>query len=287
MEEDKLIKLNNSEIKEHLLNLLLSFDEFCKKNNINYFLSGGTLLGAVRHQGFIPWDDDVDLMMVRCEYEKLKKAIVDNENFQIKYYINDQSYFYPFIKVIDPNIFVRDQNYIRYEDNKVSSYYNLFIDIFPIDGISKYKIFQRIKFARIALNKKLSKVSLLKYNWVSKEINIVVRSIVQILFYPVIVITRLAGHAYFLNKIESIAKKHPFDKSEYVAACTGLNGLKEVISKQELNSSYELSFENHLFKVPVGARTYLSNLYGDYMQLPPEEQRKTHFNGEIYKVDKS
>jgi len=82
-------------------------------------------------------------------------------------------------------------------------------------------------------------------------------------------------------------KKHPFDKSEYVAACTGLNGLKEVISKQELNSSYELSFENHLFKVPVGARTYLSNLYGDYMQLPPEEQRKTHFNGEIYKVDKS
>ncbi len=285
-DKSKLRKLNLKETQEELLDLLLKFDSFCKEHKINYFLSGGTLLGAIRHQGFIPWDDDIDLMIPRMEYEKLKR-ILNKTNTPVinpKHYTNDDKYFFPYLRIVEPSVFVKMPFYNRYNPKKVSENLNLFIDIFPIDGVPKLKLLQKFLFLRIKYLRKFAKSSLIRVDWFGDD-ETFVRKIGKFIFVPVILLCRIFGHKFFLDKIENLIKRADFEKAEFVAACTGINGTKEIMSKKAVENYIDVQFEKYSFKAPQGYDEYLSNLYGNYMELPPEDKRISHFDGLVFKVE--
>ena len=121
-----------TECKKIEIEILDYVTELCNKNNLTYFLGGGTLLGAVRHKGFIPWDDDVDIMMPREDYDKLAQVIsnIDNNRFLYLNYKDNNDYYYPFAKVVDKRTKVKELDCKEIKDLGV------YIDIFPIDNVS-------------------------------------------------------------------------------------------------------------------------------------------------------
>ena len=124
-------KLNSDEVKKIELQLLLKFDELCKKHDLQYSLCGGTLLGAIRHKGFIPWDDDIDVMMPRDDFEKLLKLEKTQASDQVEKLVSWKSgkSIYPFIKMINTKTVLKE----KYLDKEYTT--GVWIDIFPIDGM--------------------------------------------------------------------------------------------------------------------------------------------------------
>jgi len=286
LDTSKLRRLDAEETKGKLLELLIKFDSFCKEHELRYFLSGGTLLGAVRHKGFIPWDDDIDVMMPRPDYNKLKALTAEMEQEKAGIYAfdytNEPSYFYPFLKVVDPHVFIVPQLYERYRPSIVPDYYNLFLDVFPLDGIAENKFRQFLFFLRFRTYKKLITLSIRRVGYLFSGSNIFFRIIKTILLTPPILISRLFGHVYFLRKIETLSTKVDFDESRLAGAIVGMHGKKELLDKSQFNETVKLEFENLFFNAPVGYEQYLKSIYGDYMRLPPEKDRLTHLAGEIY-----
>ena len=261
--------LNNDEIKQTELNILVYFDGFCKKNNIRYSLAGGTLLGAVRHKGFIPWDDDIDVCMPRLDYEKFVKLY---KNIPRERYILRENM--PFIKLVDSN--TRIDN--KYTNADVAD--GLWIDIFPVDGLPAdlnevYKIYRAENFYR-----KLFMLGYAKYGRGKSLFK-------KIFKIPLIGLVKIIGNDYFKHKIEKIARKYDYNSSEYVGAITwGLYGVGEKMKKSEFERFIFLKFEGHKFPAFSCWDSYLKGLYKDYMKLPPIEKRKTHDMVAYYIDDK-
>ena len=131
---------NLSEIKKIELDILRAFRSFCEKNSLRYFLAYGTLLGAVRHGGFIPWDDDIDVAMPRTDYERFLKEFRD-ERYEV-YDLSKKGYFYPFAKLCDTTT-------VLIEEMSVKNSIGVYIDIFPMDGIADNDQSQHSKAKRL------------------------------------------------------------------------------------------------------------------------------------------
>lgn len=257
-------KLTLNEIKKIELEILLELDSFCKKNNLVYYLSGGTLLGAIRHHGFIPWDDDIDVCMPRRDYEYLI------DNFQTtKFYLQvwsskTESLNAPFAKIVD----MRTAGYNQYQDTNTLS--KLWIDIMPIDGLPNnenevIKIYKRCKMYRYILSRTTAIIG----KGTSKF-----RKYAKYLLKP---LANLYGKKRCIRNMEKLALKYPYETSKYVGAVTwGLYGPAERMLKSEFEKSVEVEFEGYKFPTFSCWDSYLHGLYGDYMKLPPVEQRKTH-----------
>lgn len=267
-------QLTLAEIKNIETNILLNFDAFCKKNQLRYYLSGGTLLGAVRHKGFIPWDDDIDVCMPRTDYERLLKIYPNKQQHYSLRAKKLGNFTAPFAKLVDTHTRI-DSQYSADDNNS-----QLWIDIFPIDGLPESldevrKIYKACSFYRrmfLLTEAKLGegKTTFHKY---SK--------------YVLKPLSNLYGKKRCVEKIEQIAQTYPYATSKYVGAITwGLYGEGERMRKSEFEKPVEVEFEGHKFPAFSCWNSYLRGLYGDYMQLPPVEQRKTH-DMTIYLVDKN
>lgn len=285
-DKSKLRKLNLKETQEELLNLLLKFDSFCKEHKINYFLSGGTLLGAIRHQGFIPWDDDIDLMLPRPDYQKLKYHL-ENSNISLEYQDFDKTegYFFPYLRIVDSSVIVKIPFYERYDFKRVGESLNLFIDIFPLDGVPKSKFKQKVLIFKIIYLRKFAKASLIRIDWFTNKEDFLIKRVGKFLFTPFILLLKLFGHVYFLIKMDKILKKNEFNESENIAELAFAYDDNIIFSKNAVASSLDVNFEGYTFKAPLGYDEYLTNNYGSYMQLPPEDKRVTHFNGLVFKKE--
>ena len=251
-------------MKEAELKILDTFSAFCKKNNLRFYLSGGTLLGAVRHHGFIPWDDDIDVCMPRKDYEKLIH-VYKNEDYQ--YYLRApelRNFTAPFAKLVDTKTWIEAQYSID-DDNR-----HLWIDIFPVDGLPDSlkevsKVYKKCNFYRrilLLLGARLGegKTTFHKY--------------IKYILKPV---AFLYGKKRCVAKIEQIAKKYPYQNCQYVGAITwGLYGIGERMLKSEFEKQIVVEFEGHKFPAFSCWDSYLKGLYGDYMKIPPVEKRQTH-----------
>ncbi len=260
-------ELNPQQAKEIMTEILTVIHEICHENGIRYYLSGGTLLGAVRHKGFIPWDDDVDLMMPREDYDRFLRIFNDrvkakNVNYRAVYFDGDSSYGYPFAKVVDEDTVLVEQN----SDAKIGIY----VDIFPIEGLGETEE-QAKKHAEAAYFDRT--VVYLKTRSRFTKSTSFGRTVKKFLMY---LYAKCNSRKKAFEKLEKKCRMYDFDASRYVGVLAYGYGVKEVVPHAVYESVVTLPFEGKEFDAPVGYDTYLRSLYGDYMVLPPEDKRVRH-----------
>lgn len=255
--------LSNQELKDALLSITLEVVKFLDENNLNYVIIGGTLLGAVRHKGFIPWDDDIDLGMPRDDYNRLHELVKEkpiSDSLRLVSITAGNSP-YPFAKVLDKNT--------KIVNSKTSLHTELWVDIFPIDGMPD------LDKARLEKqNKRLKRYAFLLENACCEygSGKSTLRKIVKV---PVIAFSRIKGAAYYGHKIDDEAKAVSIDDNDY-AAITVWGGVNAAVPKEKMLTTSELEFEGAMLKAPADYDEYLSKMYGDYMTPPPEKERINH-----------
>lgn len=249
--------INIDELRKIQLDILDDIAMFCEENKLTYFLSYGTLLGAIRHNGYIPWDDDIDIAMPRPDYECFLKKFNHRESvYKVIHYSNNKSYNLPFAKVHDTRTAMWEYMYKK-ED------FGVYVDIFPLDGSPKHGCFRFINYyLNMFLNTK--KAILDDSRPMSK--NYMMR-IGKILLYPI-------SSGVICSLMDKIGSIYDYEKSPKVGL-TILN-VKEEIDKSLLEKTLYHSFEDRSYRIPEGYEGYLKELYGDYMKLPPKEKQVTH-----------
>lgn len=219
----------------------------CTENDLMYWLDFGTLLGAVRHKGFIPWDDDIDIAMQREDYEKFQR-IFNNHDFNNKRF-NIIFYEDKFLKVIDKESYI-----INEKGEKI----NIFVDVFPFDYYSNRNLINFIDKLFIEIHKyKINKT------FVKSLKNIFINFKKEI-------------YKKFIKK-EFIKKKLiSLKKDFYIGRAIETNFKINVMQTNDIFPLSKLKFENNRYNVPNKYDYYLKRIYGNYMKLPPEEERHTH-----------
>jgi len=264
MEETTLNRLHTT-----LIEILDEIDRICKKHNITYFLVGGTMLGAVRHGGFIPWDDDLDIGMTRNAYEKFIK--ICSSEFSEKYYIttpNARNYHLQFAKVQMKNtLFIDNRQYKRFIKDNVQQ--GIFVDIFPYDNVINKSLLpfrkKMIWFLSVLISIKLH------ITFENKMIN-------SLMHFPMKLISFLFSLNYLKKLREHLCKMDNTKKSENIVIFGSPYSIKRSIyEKQEILPTSNVLFEGKLYPGLKNVDYYLNITYGeDYMELPPLGERITH-----------
>lgn len=249
------------EIKEITLGILLHIKSFCDKYNIRYYLGYGTLLGAVRHKGFIPWDDDIDILMPRPDYNKFIELHEKTQDRYTALNPHISGYYYNYCKVVDTET-------ILYETGcKPIDNMGIFVDVFPLDGMpnDEKKVTKQLK-KLIKMRKKISSFGHV-FPHIRKNIIEYCHDVYQYLYCCYHDINTFQKN--YLLEVD----KYKYEKSKYVYATGGAYGRKSVFYKKWFDKAISIEFENHLFSAPIGYDEMLHQLYDKYMELPPENKR--------------
>ena len=279
-------EIGNDELRKIQLDILVDFARFCDENKLTYFLAGGTLLGAVRHKGFIPWDDDIDVMMPRKDYERFVKTY-RHKFYKANWIASNKNYVEKFTKVCDLRTYLVNENYKEHEVNDVNC---VFIDVFPIDGMPNGKLKQKllIYFEQFLIG--CHSASVLKYK-ISSRYNDKDAGFLSwrkyfrtVLKFIMISFIGNTNPRFWANLIDKFARLKEYDTQEEVASIVAGNyGLKEIVPRSIYMKKKRIKFENNEFFVPEHYECYLINLYGNtYMELPPIDKRASHHNFKAY-----
>ena len=263
-------QLSLQEIKQIELNLLKKFDSFCRENHIRYFLSNGTLLGAIKYKGFIPWDDDIDVFVPREDYNKIVTIFNDDNSYKLYAFERDCKYRFPFAKLCDLSTKKEEKN----TDNGVVL--GIDIDIFPLDAWSDD--LNKAKREAKIINKKMHLLRLTKLVK-SDSLNPIKRTIKRI----VMIALKVIGSKFFVKSIINISKKNDGSENLYLGCKSWcIYGEREILPAEVFCNVIEVEFEGHMFPAPEGYDVYLKSLYGNYRLDPPTEKQKTHHFFLIY-----
>ena len=251
-----------TELQQKIFDILSWTDAVCREHKVRYYLMGGSMLGAVRHHGFIPWDDDVDIAIPREDYEKLYRILrqKNDPTYCVETYENGAAdYIYPYMKIYDKTTTV-----IENSSNTLKR--GVFLDIFPIDGLGTYqeehqKNFKRIRLAVNFLSTKTCRWS--KGRKLYKNLAIVVAKLIPL----------FGGYQKLLKHIDTLCKKYAYDTSDQVGVLSGTYGEKEIMPRNYYGTPTEYEFEGKMFFGVERYDEYLSKLYGNYMTPPPESKR--------------
>lgn len=273
----EMIKLSMNEIRKIQLDILINIDKWCRDNNITYFLDFGTLLGAVRHKGYIPWDDDIDICMLRKDYEffieNFNKERIDS--LAVLHNSIDNLFPYEYAKVHNLNtILVENANY-KYN-------IGVNVDLFVLDSVHSLD-------EALQINKKNSIYRyLFKYNlsfflktnkgMVKEFIKFNLRMIKKI-------IPNICSYKYITKNIDSNSKVNAHSSDcMYLANLSQRWFNNELLPREYYTKTTELIFENYKFLAPFNYDAVLTILYGNYLELPPLEERETHHSYEAYMI---
>ena len=262
------------EIQQMELGIMEYIHETCQKIGVKYFLAYGSLIGAVRHKGFIPWDDDMDICMLREDYEKLQDYLIANpdERYEVMSYKNNLNYVYPFMKVQD------NQTYLLEEDVRIDSNMGIYVDIFPVDGYEDDSVFKD-KMTRLIKKRQLSCYTFKGITNTKSILNSLIRYISVIIFY-------FTNTNKYIRGIDELAQSRKVDDYELVDYLIYKDMNKPVWKREWLKQTITGVFEGKEFMIPKNYHEILTSDYGDYTQLPPVELRFSHHDFQLWKIIK-
>lgn len=247
----------------------------CEEHHIRYFALGGTLLGCVRHKGFIPWDDDIDLGFPRADYERLLK-ILEKNRFHLTTYQTDPTHISYFAKLTTDDVKVikhRGEHDVELP---------VWVDIFPLDGMPNSAFQRKLYIKRVMFQKLLYKFSLIDNVMYDKHRGW--KHNFLIWFGKALHLHKILNYKKVLNKIDKLLKKYPYEGSEYVANLMGAWSEREIFPKAYYDETVQYPFEDiHL----IGPKAYdaiLTQMYGDYM-VPPAQDDRDHHHTELKQSD--
>lgn len=244
------------ELRQLQMGILDNVHQFCQEHGLTYFLSSGSLIGAVRHGGYIPWDDDIDIYMLRKDYERLLQIYQGNETYRLLDPDKEPHYYYTFAKVVDTRTRMIEKETDGYE-------IGVYIDVFPIDYVpddlqerervfKKKHLLYKIRRCKISdTNPLKSKLAYWCYRLLPisvKQVNRMIRKLI----------------------VRDVPTQNVCNMTE-----AGL-GAKHCFPAEDIASTVDIMFEGRTYKTMVGYKDYLERTYGDYMTLPPVEKRVTH-----------
>ncbi len=255
-----------TQLQNRLLQMFRWLHEFCAERGLRYYMLGGTMLGAVRHKGFIPWDDDIDVGMPRSDYEKLEQFLREetNERYRLETPRTEAAdYFYPFSKLYDTQTTL-------IENTRVKIKRGIYLDIFPLDGIGNSE----------RESKRNDRPVLWKHNLLLTRVT-GIRAGRSKLKNAAVRAARLIPGSILDNKkllleLEQDCRKYDFDTCLWVGNLVGAWRFREVMPREYFGEPTLYDFEGQMMYGPQMAEEYLTRLYGDWRKLPPAEKRVTH-----------
>lgn len=266
--------LNPVQVK--LLEMLEWFHNYCHEHHITYYIVGGSMLGAMRHGGFIPWDDDIDVAVPRPDYRKLLETF----NTQIDHYYlespytGNSDYYYTYAKLYDTNTTL-------VEKTKRNCRRGLYIDVFPLDGVGRTEEEMKTNFVKVdRLNMFLMTrtCAIEKRRGFGKNAAIVASRLIP---------SFMVNDRDLVIKVDRTAASFGYDNCKYVANLMGAYRIKEVMEKRIFGQPTEYKFENIIVDGVERYDEFLTNIYGDWKKLPPVDKRKTAHNYIEIDLDKS
>jgi len=256
------------ELTKYTLNVLL---DFCEKYNLKYYFTGGALIGVVRHKGFIPWDDDIDLGFPRKDYDKLHELLKKEmpEGFALCNRFTEENWHFAMSQFIDL------ESEIEINLAEEPRLAHIWIDVFPLDGLPNNMITRWFKVKIILMHRYLIQIANISTQvdshrsrpWYEKAI---------LGFCKVIPIGKMINTEKILNHLEKILRKNDFDKGNWCGNMLGRYREREVVLKEWFGTPQKGVFEGQAVNIPEKSHEILKALYGDYMKLPPEKERETH-----------
>ena len=258
-------ELRSVQLKE--LEILKAFMDVCDRNGLKYYMVGGTLIGARRHKGFIPWDDDMDMAMPREDYEVFLNKCYEElpQNIKVSHYKFEDVYFYP-MKLVNTDVKIMEK---RLEESGETSF--LSIDVFPIDSFPDSNL-KRVIY-QLKLYSHRAKIGFCNINRLRTYVK---RSFAEKMIIKTAQILRLNKFFKLDKELEAFdvfLKKNTAKGGRLIGDITGRYGTKEFVPRSYFGTPEKLEFEGLKVNAPAKSHKYLEHLYGDYMQLPPEEQR--------------
>lgn len=266
-----------TDLQKKLLELFDWFHRFCEENQIRYYALGGTMLGAARHNGFIPWDDDIDVGIPRSDYEKLRELSrqLNDSRFKFEFPDSDDKLFAtPYAKLYDTTTTL-------IENYRMPLKRGIFIDVFPLDGTGNDEKTSRnfVKQAKHKYNFFMTRVAALNsHRSAMKNIAIVISRIIPYWICP---------NRNLRIKIDKFAQKYDFNNDTYGGNIFGNWGYREIMKNSVLGVPTIYEFNGIVIYGVEHYDEYLTSLYGDWRKLPPKEKQVTHHDFVSLDLNKS
>lgn len=264
MNKNREIQLLELEILKYIINI-------CDQNNLTYYMIGGSLIGVLRHKGFIPWDDDIDIGMPRPDYEKFIEIFKSQK--KVEYSILDNSssptWFFNFIQVVNTKI------NICIETTKNPRYSHPWVDVFPLDGLPDDKIKRKKHINKVLYYRYLIQAANID-NQVDNNRDRPLKERIVLRIIKYLNLWRLINSKKILLKMDKHLKKYDFYQSNYAGNLLGRYREKEVVPTNYFGLPKQLPFENIKVNVPNNYHDLQTQLYGDYMTLPNKDKQVSH-----------
>ena len=258
--------------KLHSCHLILAEEikRICDKHNIRYFIVAGTLLGAIRHGGFIPWDDDMDIAMLRPDYERFIEVAKTelSEKFFLQSFETDESYAMPFAKLMLNGTVLMERN-----TSKNTTHKGIYVDIFPFDNVPDDAALQKKHNRKLYFQRR---ILLAKQNYLIAEKGQLVKRFV---YFVLKVLSFFSTKKALQNALLKEMNRYNNITTKRICLFGGAYGyFKESVEREWFSEAAEIKFEDTVLSAPKGYEEYLKYFYGDYMKLPPEDKRYNRHN---------
>lgn len=254
-----MAEYNIRELQLRILETLKAVDNVCREHNLRYYIWAGTMIGAVRHKGFIPWDDDLDIAMPRPDYDRLIEHAAEwlPKPYEMVCAENDGVYPLPFAKIQDADTTLIERMHLKYLGG-------IYLDVFPIDGVPEGAVARKLHFAR--------------YEYYKRVLYLLFRDPYKHGHGPSSWVPLLCRRMYTLAEVQlrisRLLHRYSYDKCRLVADYD--DGSKGAMDKKILGTPVPYTFEDTKVMGVADYDTYLSNKYGDYMTIPKHSAQRQH-----------